>query len=104
MCVTIAVVQFRVQQFVPVQNLERAERFVQEAATQADIIVFPEDFMTGPLNGNVRMADYDGRYVRHFQQLTRKYAIDIVPGSIIEGDGDGRLYNTTYYIDREGQI
>src|SRR5579864_9336218 len=104
MHITIAVVQFRIQQFAPAENLERAERFIQEAATQADIIVFPEDFVTGPLNGDVRMADYEGRYVRHFQQLASKYAIDIVPGSIIEGDGDGRLYNTTYYIDRGGQI
>src|SRR5215472_16014416 len=104
MRITIAVVQFRIQQFVPVQNLANAERFIQEAAMQADIIVFPEDFVTGALNGDVRMADYDGRYVWYFQQLARKYAIDIVPGSSIEGDGDGRLYNTTYYIDREGQI
>ena len=104
MRITIAVVQFRIRQFAVAQNLASAERFIQEAAMQADIIVFPEDFVTGPLNGDVRMADYDGRYVRYFQQLARKYAIDIVPGSIIEGDSDGRLYNTTYYIDRTGQI
>jgi predicted amidohydrolase len=105
MRVTIAVVQFRIQQFVPEANLQKAERFIQEAAMQADIIVFPEDFVTGPLNGDVRMADYAGRYVRYFQQLASKYAIDIVPGSIIEGDcNDGRLYNTTYYIDRCGEI
>ncbi len=105
MRVTIAVVQFRIQQFAPVENLKKAERFIQQAATQADIIVFPEDFVTGPLNGDVRMADYTGSYVQHFQQLARKYALDIVPGSIIEGRGDdGRLYNTTYYIDRRGEI
>ena len=103
--VTIAVVQFRIQQFAPAENLKKAEQFIQQAATQADIIVFPEDFLTGPLNGDVRMADYAGRYVRHFQQLARDYAIDIVPGSIIEGNGsDGRLYNTTYYIDSRGEI
>ena len=109
MRVTIAVVQFRVQQFAPAENLKKAERFMQEAATQADIIVFPEDFVTGPLNGDVRMADHEGRYVRHFQYLARKYALDIVPGSIIERHcgglpNDGRLYNTTYYIDRRGEI
>src|SRR5256885_11201810 len=105
MRVTIAVVQFRIQQFAPEENLKKAERFIQQASMQADIIVFPEDFVTGPLNGDVRMADYEGRYVRHFQQLARKYAIDIVPGSIIEGDRtDGRLYNATYYIDSRGEI
>src|SRR5436853_1246182 len=106
MRVTIAVVQFRVQQFAPAENLKKAERFIQQAAMQAaDIIVFPEDFVTGPLNGDVRMADYEGGYVRHFQQLASKYAIDTVPGSIIEGNAnDVRLYNTTYYIDRCGEI
>jgi predicted amidohydrolase len=106
MRVTIAVVQFRVQQFAPAENLEKAERFIQQAATQAaDIVVFPEDFVTGPLNGDVRMADYEGRYLRHFQQLASKYAVDIVPGSIIEGNcNDGRLYNVAYYIDRCGEI
>jgi predicted amidohydrolase len=105
MRVTIAVVQFLVQQFAPEENLKRAEQFIRQAATQADIVVFPEDFVTGPLNGDVGMADYEGRYVRRFQQLARKYAIDIVPGSIIEGDGsDGRLYNTTYYVDSRGEI
>jgi predicted amidohydrolase len=105
MRITIAVVQFRIQQFAPAENLERAEQFMQQAASQADIIVFPEDFITGPLNGDVRMADYAGRYVQHFQQLARKYALDVVSGSIIEGHGDDdRLYNTTYYIDRRGEI
>jgi predicted amidohydrolase len=105
MHITIAVVQFRIQQFTPAENLKRAEQFIQQAAGQADIIVFPEDFVTGPLNGDTRMADFEGRYVRHFQQLARKYMLDIVPGSIIEGDpADGRLYNTTYYIDRLGEI
>jgi predicted amidohydrolase len=103
--VTIAVIQFRIQQAAPAENLRKAERFIQQAAGQADIIVFPEDFVTGPLNGDARMADFEGRYVQHFQQLARKYAIDIVPGSIIEGNqAENRLYNTTYYIDRQGEI
>jgi len=67
------------------------------------VIVFPEDFITGPLNGAQAHADYEGRYVQHFQQLARRYAIDIVPGSIIEGDENG-LYNTAYYIDSAGTI
>ena len=105
MLVTIAVVQFRIQQFVPAENLRRAEQFIQQAATQANVIVFPEDFVTGPLNGNACMADYEHRYVQYFQQLAKKYAIDIVPGSIIEGnESDGKLYNTTYYIDSRGEI
>ncbi len=100
---TIAVVQFDIKQFAPEENLKKAEQYIRQVAGQAHIIVFPEDFVTGPLNGNNRYADYEGHYVQHFQRLAATYAIDIVPGSIIEGDGD-LLYNTTYYIDKTGNI
>jgi predicted amidohydrolase len=104
MQVNIAVVQFDIEQFAPEQNLKKAEQFIAEAASsQAHIVVFPEDFITGPLSGNRQFADYEGRYVRQFQQLASRYAVDIVPGSIIEGDAVG-LYNTTYYIDKTGEI
>ena len=104
MQITIAVVQFEIAQFAPASNLAKAERFIQEAVEQqAQIIVFPEDFVLGPLNGRADLADFDGQYVRHFQELARKYGIDIVPGTIIEGDEAG-LYNTACYIDRTGAI
>ena len=99
----IAVVQFAIASFAPEENLKKAEHFIEEAAPEADLIVFPEDFVTGPLSGDQRFADYEGRYIRHFQRLAVQYAIDIVPGSIIEGDDSG-LYNTTYYIDKCGEI
>lgn len=104
MQITIAVVQFEIAQFSSKSNLEKAERFIQEAAAQgAQIIVFPEDFVLGPLNGRADLADFEQRYARHFQALARQYAIDIVPGSIIEGDETG-LYNTAYYIESTGAI
>ncbi len=100
----IAVVQFEISQFAPAANLAKAEMFIrQAAAASADMIVFPEDFVVGPLEGRADLADFDGKYVQHFQKLARKYQIDIVPGSIIEGDESG-LYNTAYYIDRSGDI
>src|SRR5579884_2930098 len=104
MDVTIAVVQFAITAAVPEENLKKARMFVEETATQADIIVFPEDFVTGPLSGNRELADYSGQYREYFQELARRYSIDIVPGSIIEGDRDGLLYNTAYYIDKTGTV
>lgn len=100
----IAVVQFEISQFEPQENLARAEEFIRQAvAASADLIVFPEDFVFGPLNGRADLADFDGKYVQEFQNLALEYDIDIVPGSIIEGDVSG-LYNTTYYIDHSGDI
>lgn len=101
--VTIAVVQFEIAQFAVAKNLERMESFIEAAAARAEIIVFPEDVVTGPVSGNQEYVDFDSRYVQHFQQLARHYAIDIVPGSIIEGTPQG-WYNTAYYIDRMGEV
>lgn len=103
MFLKIAVVQFAINQFAPEKNLTKAEQFIAEASSKTDLIVFPEDFLVGPLNGRNEFADYDGHYVKHFQRLASTYKIDIVPGSITEGDNKG-LYNTTYYIDRNGEI
>ena len=103
MFLKIAVVQFAIDQFNPQKNLAKAEQFIEEASTENDLIVFPEDFILGPLSGKSEYADYDGHYITFFQKLALKYHIDIVPGSIIESDFTG-LFNTTYYIDRSGEI
>jgi len=103
MFLKIAVVQFAIDQFNPQKNLAKAEQFIAEASTENDLIVFPEDFILGPINGKSEHADFDGYYISLFQKLALKYHIDIVPGSIIEGDFTG-LFNTTYYIDRSGEI
>lgn len=104
MQINIAVAQCTIAQFNVELNLSKAERFIQQAVQQkAHIIVFPEDFITGPINGNRAYVDNDRRYMHHFQRLAVQYAIDIVPGSIIESEGE-KLYNTAYYIDKEGNI
>src|SRR5947209_2166646 len=78
MRINIAVVQFAIHQFVPEENLRKAEHFIQAAAAQhAQLIVFPEDFITGPLAGRNAYADYAGSYVKHFQKLAVQYGIEI---------------------------
>lgn len=99
----IAVVQFEIAQFNPSHNLYKAERFIKTASRKADVIVFPEDFITGPLLGKKEYVDSSRRYLQFFQELALMYKIDIVSGSFIEGDTTGS-YNTSYYIDRLGKI
>lgn len=103
MLINIAVVQFEICPFAPVEGLAKAEQFIQDASSKADMIVFPENFLTGPLGRNKAFVDYEGTYIQQFQHLAAKYRIDLVPGSFVEGDPNG-LYNTTYYIDKTGTI
>lgn len=100
----IAVVQFEIKQFLSEENLKKAEKFIKKAAlAKANIIVFPEDFITGPIDGKKEFADSENKYRKYFQRLAKKYEIDIVPGSIIEKEKSG-LYNVAYYIDANGKI
>ena len=100
----IAVVQFSIKQFSPEENLKKAEAFVKKASfSKAQIIVFPEDFVTGPIVGKIEFADSENTYRKFFQNLAKTYNIDIVPGSIIEKDRLG-FHNTAYYIDANGRI
>ncbi len=100
----IALVQLKIKRFEPETNLSRIENFIKKAREDdAELIVFPEYFITDPLIGKTEYADEDQKYKKHFQALADKYAIDIVTGSLIEKDKKG-FYNTTYYIDSEGEI
>ena len=100
----IAVVQFEIKRLCPEANLKKAEKFIKKASlSKAQVIVFPEDFVTDPIVGKREFADSTNKYRNHFQGLAKKYSIDIVPGSIIEEDKLG-LHNTTYYIDSTGKV
>jgi len=105
MKVKIAVVQFEINQYNPDKNLSKAEKFIAKASeSKADIIVFPEDFITGPIELRLEeFADNSQKYCKYFQNLAKKYKINIVPGSIIEKESLG-YYNKTYYIDSRGEV
>ncbi|MFA5880367.1 MAG: carbon-nitrogen hydrolase family protein, partial [Candidatus Margulisiibacteriota bacterium] len=75
------------------------------SAQHADIIIFPEDFLTGGMTDKeiAQFADFNNKYLKIFQRFAKKYKIDIVPGSIIVGKKTGK-YNTCYYIDHNGKL
>lgn len=104
MKLNIAVVQFAIKSLDPKYNLEKMESFISEAkARGAQVVAFPEDVVTGSIEGLPQYSDTEGHYVRHFQSLAEKYSIDILPGSFIEVE-DGKEYNVSYYIDSQGKI
>lgn len=100
----IAVVQFQIAHLDREENLRRIETFIQRAVEQsANVIIFPEDCMTGSIFGDLSKLDTTGAAKLAFQELAKKYHIDIVTGSSMEGTGDGN-FNTSYYIDAEGNV
>jgi predicted amidohydrolase len=101
----IAIVQMNVVNDEIDANLAHFEELLEQAAASgAELVVFPEDCVSGTSARITEFADTDGAYRETMQQFAAKYAIDLVPGSQLERDGDGRIYNTAYYIDRDGAV
>lgn len=104
MRVRIAVVQFNTRLHDPETNMRRMVQFIRRAKAQkADVVVFPEEFLTGPVRSRLDLVDGDGKFLIAFREMARKYRIDLIPGSIAE-KVRGRIYNASYYIDAAGQV
>lgn len=101
---TIAAVQFRIAHLKPEVNIARAEKFIAQAKSQqAQVIVFPEDFLTGSIGGDPNYLIADDRYQKIFQALAQKYQIDIVTGSWMQKTPAG-TFNRSTYIDASGTV
>lgn len=104
MDLTLALVQFSVAPSEPLVNLKRMEEFIAQAAKKgAQLVVFPEDAVTGPLAGQTAFVVHAPEYLAHFQALAIRYKIDIVPGTWTVQDGRA-LYNTAHYINKDGSV
>jgi predicted amidohydrolase len=100
----IALVQFAVAPSQPLVNLARMAEFIEKAARQgAQLVVFPEDAVTGPLSGQTAFVPYAPQYLATFQQLAVRHQVDLMPGSWTVGDG-AALYNTAHYISKDGSL
>ncbi len=100
----VAVIQFQIHHLDRNLNFERIKHFIQQAKLQqADVIVFPEDCITGSIFGDLSKLDTAHATREAFQELAKKYVIDIVTGSSMEGTSAGN-FNTSYYIDAKGIV
>jgi len=82
----------------------KIEKIVKKAMKKnVDVLVFPEYVLTGPTSGKKEFVDFDGKFVKIFQELAKKYRVDIVTGSWVEARKKKR-FNTSYYIDHNGKI
>jgi len=80
------------------------ESFIKDAAEKgAQIVVFPEDSVCGPLSGQTKFIAQAPAYLLKFKKWAVKYQVDIVPGSWTAHTG-AHYYNTTYYINKDGSV
>ena len=104
MKINIAVVQFESELQQPEKNLEKADKFLKKSVKKgADLVVFPEYFLTGPIDSTSSLVTQGPDLLSKMQELAKKYEVDIVPGTILVSDVGG-LYNVAYYINSDGSI
>lgn len=100
----IAIVQLQITRLDRQKNLERIEDFIRQAVEkQAQVVVFPEDCVTGSIFGDLTKLDTTHANRDAFVALAKKYGVDIVTGSSMEGCADGN-FNASYYIDAVGNV
>jgi predicted amidohydrolase len=88
------------------ENLKNAEKMIREAEKMgADIIVLPEMFNCPYKNEyfDVFKETKNGTTITLIRKLAKELEVYIVAGSIPEDD-DGFIYNTSFFIDRFGNI
>lgn len=104
MQIRIAIVQFEIVHLERDKNFQKIEAFIKAAVEDnAHVIVFPEDCVTGSIFGDLTKLDTRHIHREAFRELARKYSIDIVTGSSMEGTPEGN-FNTSYYIDSKGDV
>ena len=104
--INILSVQMRPECGEKMQNLQKAKNLLEGAHINPDLVVFPEFFTTGvDFNAFDRLAEEEqhSETLRFLSNLAARYNTHIVCGTIIEKEGD-KLYNTSYMLDRHGQI
>ena len=92
--------------FEKARSMEKAEHFIKTAASEgAEVISLPE--MWNCPYSNDYFSDYaepeDGKTVDFLSGLARSLGVYIVGGSIPEADG-GKIYNTSFSFNREGNL
>jgi predicted amidohydrolase len=101
---TIALVQMEIAPMDPLRNLGRMEHFVAKAKAEgADLVVFPEDAVCGPLGGQTAFVQHAPEYQARMQALAARHAVDLVPGSWTVAES-GLLFNQAHYINADGSL
>jgi predicted amidohydrolase len=99
----IALAQLRCSDGDTERNTERAVQAIQQAAAQgADLVLFPELYLTGILWESTmaaRSEPRDGKYIERIQKASKRHHIGVAMGFVEKAD---QFHNTTMLTDKTG--
>jgi predicted amidohydrolase len=104
--IKVALAQLNIEFANPQANQVKVKAAVSAAAQEnVDVVVFPEMWNTGyALDQLGTLADEDGKKTQAvLARLAGQFDVNIVGGSVATKRGD-QFFNTTYVVDRLGQV
>ncbi|KAI1338873.1 carbon-nitrogen hydrolase [Xylariaceae sp. FL0016] len=103
----VALIQLHPKPVAPAENFERAASFIRDAAAKGCVLaMLPEYHLTSwvPDEPGFKESCADSAlYLKKYQGLAKELNICIVPGTIIESEGES-LQNIAYFISSTGEI
>ena len=103
----VTIVQMAVELGAPEENYKHALALLEKAMKDnPDIIVLPETWNVGffPKDNLKELADKDGARTKAFlSEFAKAHDVNIVGGSVAVLR-EGKVYNTTYIVDRSGAV
>lgn len=103
---TVAAVQMEIKPLDMKSNVSKAIGLIDQIFKKGhcDLVVLPEDFITGPIPCNLEFAqNEESDSILEFQNIARKYNTYIVCGSIIEKIKN-KYFNTSFLINNKGKV
>lgn len=89
------------------KNLEKISQILGDYKDKSlDLVLLPEFFSTGICHDamiNHPEDEFGGKTIETVRKLAKEYKTNIIAGTVIEKCG-GKLYNTSFAINREGEI
>ena len=85
-------------------NLRKIEHYIKFSKNKKlDLVVIPEFFSTNVNYENAPEDENGGNTIKFIQELAKKYNTNIIAGTVVRKIDD-KLYNTSFAIDRTGEI
>ncbi|MGN1281289.1 MAG: nitrilase-related carbon-nitrogen hydrolase [Succinivibrio sp.] len=86
-------------------NIGTLKRMLSESKCRnPDLIVIPEFFASSIDYVGMAPGEDGGEIIAELRQIARDYCSNVIAGSVVRYRSDGRLYNTSFAIDRNGRI
>ena len=100
----VALAQIVIDYASPIYNLNSISDLCSSAKSKgAEVIVFPEYSITGPLRGKKYSGKQYAHYVDLLRSIAKENSIDLIPGSLIEQENE-KFFNTSLYIEKNGNV